>query len=132
MYTNKSSDGTFQSFGFIAPDGAVNNKNEVLFPYYDKQTPVFAAILAVSINQMETFLEPGALTAAMTINLNVHSQVTPGAKLHLKLKEVAGSANRTVTLGTGFDEAAANITVTLSTTVFKTFVYNGDCFMPVS
>jgi len=132
MYTNKSSDGKFQAFGFVAPDGITSEKNEVLFPFHEKPTPAYAATLAVTVKQMETFLQPGALTGNATINLTIDSQVTPGAKLHLKLTESAGTANRTVALGTGFDAAAADLTVNLSTTVFKTFVYDGTAFVPVS
>jgi hypothetical protein len=132
MWTNKASDGTFQSFGFVAPDGIATEKNEVQFPFHEKQTPAYAATLAVTVKQRETFVQPAALTGNMTINLTIDSQVTTGAKLYLKLKESAGSANRTVTLGDGFDTDASDVTVNLSTTVFKTFIYDGTAFVPAS
>lgn len=118
------------SFNFVAPDGAVNEVNEVLFPFSEKQKPAFAATLAVEVKQMETFLQPTELTGAVTLNLTVNEQVTAGAKLHLKLD--ADGTNRTVTLGTGFDAAAADITVTANTVVFKSFVFDGAAFVPMS
>ena len=130
MYTNKDANGNFQSFGFLAPDGISTEKNEVLFPYHDKQAPAYGATLAVTVKQRDTFLQPGALTGNVTINLTIDPQVTPGAKLYLKVKEAAGTANRTVTLGTGFDDDGANVTVALSTTVCRTFVYDGVAFVP--
>jgi hypothetical protein len=132
MYTNKSSDGSFQSFGFLAPDGITTEKNEVLFPFHEKKTPAYAATLAVTVKQRDTFLQPGALTGNVTINLTIDAQVTPGAKLYVKVKESANSADRTVTLGTGFDEDASDITVVKNTIVYKTFVYDGVSFVPLS
>jgi hypothetical protein len=130
MYTNKDANGQFQSFGFLAPDGISTEKNEVLFPYYDKQTPAYGATLAVTVKQRDTFLQPGVLTGNVTINLTIDPQVTPGAKLYLKVKETADSANRTVTLGTGFDDDATDVTVVKATTVCRTFVYDGTSFVP--
>ncbi len=130
MYTNKNSAGQFQSFNFVAPDGVSSEKNEVLFPFHEKQTPDYAATLAVTVKQMDTFVQPEELTGAVTLNLTIDSQVTAGAKLHLKLD--ADGTNRTVTLGTGFDASAADITVTANTVVFKSFVYDGTAFVPVS
>ena len=130
MYTNKNSEGQFQSFNFVAPDGVTSEKNEVLFPFHEKQTPDYAATLAVTIKHMENFIQPAELTGNATLNLTIDSQVTTGAKLHLKLD--ADGTNRTVTLGTGFDAAAADITVTANTIVFKSFVYDGTAFVPVS
>ena len=130
MYTNKDANGNFQSFGFLAPDGISTEKNEALFPYHDKQTPAYGATLAVTVKQRDTFLQPEALTGDVTLNLTIDSQVTPGAKLYLKVKETANSANRTVTLGTGFDDDASNLTVVKATCVCKTFVYDGVAFVP--
>ena len=123
-------DGAAKSFNFVPPDGAVDSLNEVLFPFHEKQEPAYAATLAVTIKQMDTFFQPATLTGASTVNLTIDEQVTPGAKLHVKL--TADGTNRTVTLGTGFDAAAADVTVTASTTVFKTYVYDGTAFVPVS
>jgi hypothetical protein len=130
MYTNKNSAGQFQSFNFVAPDGVSSEKNEVLFPFSEKQTPDYAATIAATVKQMDTFIQPEELTGNVTLNLTIDGQVTAGAKLHLKLD--ADGTNRTVTLGTGFDASAADITVTANTVVFKSFVYDGTAFVPVS
>jgi hypothetical protein len=130
MWTDKASDGTFKSFGFVAPEGATEEKNEVLFPFSEKQTPAYAATIAATIKQMESFLQPAQLTGALTLNLTIDSQLTAGAKLYLKLE--ADGTNRVVTLGTGFDDDASNITVTASTVFCRTFVYDGTAFVPVN
>lgn len=129
MYIKKESDGTFRSFNFVPPSGASSDKNEVLFPFHETQSPDFAATLAVVVKQMLTIVKPGTLTDAVTINLTPDSQLTPGAKLHLKL--TADATARVVTLGTGFESTAADITVTASTTFFRSFVYDGTAFIPV-
>jgi hypothetical protein len=128
MWTNKNSSGQFQSFGFLAPDGITTEKNEVLFPYHEKQEPAYAATLAVTVKQRDCFLQPATLTGAVTINLTIDAQLTPGAKLYLKV--TADGTNRVVTLGTGFDAAATDITVTASTCFCRTFVYDGAAFVP--
>jgi hypothetical protein len=128
-WIKKQSDGTHEEFNFVAPEGKTNE--EVLFPLGDVQTPDYGATLAVAIAQMETFLQPAELTGNATINLTVDSQVTKGAKLHLKL-DADDQGDKTVTLGTGFDADAANITVTSDTVSFKSFVYDGTAFVPMS
>lgn len=117
-----------QSFGFVAPEGVSTPVNEVLFPFHEKQNPKYAATLAVAVKQFTTVLVPGKLTGNATINLTIDKQVTPGAKLLLKLE--ADATERTVTLGTGFDAAAAAITVTEETTAFRTFFFDGTAFVP--
>ncbi len=128
MWTDKDSNGVVRSFGFLAPAGASAEKNEVLFPFHDKQTPDFGATLAVTVKQRDTFLQPATLTGAVTINLTLDAQLTAGAKLYLKV--TADGTNRVVTLGTGFDAAATDITVTASTCFCRTFVYDGNAFVP--
>lgn len=128
MWTDKDSIGVFRSFGFKAPAGATAEKNEVLFPFYEIQSPAYGAVLAVTVKQRETFLQPGTLTGAVTINLTLDAQLTPGAKLYLKV--TADATQRVVTLGTGFTATA--ITVTASTCFCRTFVYDGTSFIPVN
>lgn len=128
-YIKKNSDGSSNSFNFKAPAGAVNQENEVLFPFAEKQEPAYAATITASIKQMDTFIQPAQLTGNATLNLTIDSQVTPGARLYLKLS--ADGTNRTVALGTGFDSSAADVTVTASTVVNKTYVYDGTAFLPV-
>jgi hypothetical protein len=130
MYQDKDANGVYRSFGFKAPAGAVAEKNEVLFPFHDTQEPVYGATLAVTVKQMNTFLKPGVLTGAPTINLTLDSQLSKGAKLHLVLTADANVGGRVVTLGTGFDAAAADITVSASTTFFRTYTFDGTAFIP--
>lgn len=130
MWTDKAFDGTVRSFGFVAPDGATAEKNEVLFPFHDKQEPAFAATLPVTVKQMETFLQPGTLSGAVTINLTIDAQLTPGAKLYVKLKADSTTGGRAVTLGTGFDADAADFTVAASGTDFRTYIFDGTAFVP--
>lgn len=129
MWTNKNSSGEHQSFNFIAPDGVSTKKNEVLFPWTDKQTPGYAATLAVAVKQHETFLQPATLTGAVTINLTIDQQVKAGAKLYLKM--TADATARTVTFGTGFATTTAQ-EVAISTTVYRSFVYDGTSFVAMS
>jgi hypothetical protein len=128
MWTVKDSLGVVRSFGFRAPDGATLEKNEVLFPWSEVQSPAFAATLPVTIKQMTTILKPGTLTGAVTINLTLDAQLTAGAKLHIKA--TADGTNRVITLGTGFDAASTAITVTASTCFCRSFVYDGTAFIP--
>lgn len=129
MWTDKNAtDGTVRSFGFRAPAGASAEKNEVLFPFSEVQAPAYGAILAVTVKQMETFLQPGTLTGAVTINLTLDAQLTRGAKLYLKA--TADATNRVVTFGAGFTATA--ITVTANTTFNRTFVFDGTTFIPVN
>lgn len=128
MYIKDNRDGSSQSFNFVPPSGASAQKNEVLFPFSEKKTPAYAATLAVAVKQMDTFVQPEELTGAVTINLTIDAQVTPGAKLHLKL--TADGTGRAVTLGTGF-AGLASITVKASTTACVSFVYDGTAFVPV-
>lgn len=125
-WISKDSDKS-RSFNFVAPAGAVNEKNEVLFPFSEKLTPVHAATHAVNITQFITFLQPGTATANITINLTPNPQLTPGAKLYLRV--AASGANRTVTFGTGFATLAA-VTVNDGTTKYMSFVFDGTNFIP--
>lgn len=127
MYTNKDSNGQYQSFGFKAPDGVATEKNEVLFPWHEKQEPAYAATLAVTIKHMETVLQPAQLTGNVTINLTINSQVTRGAKLYLKV--AADTSDRTVTLGTGIDADVDDIIVPAGKKLFRVFVYDGTSFV---
>lgn len=129
MYTNRDSNGNYQSFDFVAPDGVSTEKNLAMFPWNEKQTPAFASTLAVAVKQYETFLQPGKLTGNTTINLTIDAQVKPGAKLYLKA--TADTSNRTVTYGTGFDDAIANDTVTANSSLQRGFVYDGNAFVGI-
>lgn len=128
-WIKKQSDDSFQSYNFIAPDGP-SASEDVLFPLGEVQSPEYAATLAVAIKQMATFLQPEELEGAVTINLTIDDQVTKGALLLIKLD--AGDTERAVTLGTGFDSDADNITVPASDVIFVAFIYDGTSFVPFS
>jgi len=113
------------SFNFIAPASAAASQ-EVLFPAYELQAPAYAAILAVTINQSQTFLTPATLTGAMTINLTINAQVTPGAEIILSA--TSDGTARTITFGTGFTAPA--LAGVITKTLNQTFVYNGTAFVP--
>ncbi len=129
MWIDKNAtDGTQRSFGFRAPAGATAEKNEVLFPFSEVQSPAYGAVLAVTVKQMETFLQPGLLTGAVTINLTPDAQLTRGAKLYLKA--TADGTNRVITFGAGFTATA--VTVTANTTFTRAFVFDGTTFLPLN
>ena len=131
MWINKKADGSSNSFNFVAPVIAdANQKKEVLFPVSDVQAPDYAAELEVEVTQMETFVQPAELTGDMALSLDIDDQVTPGAKLYVKL-DADDSGDHTVTLGEGFDASAPDVEVPTSATVFVTFVYDGTAFVPV-
>lgn len=129
-WSHRNTDGSEVHMNFVAPEGAENLNREMLFPLVEKQTPDYAAVLAVTIKQKETFLQPAELTGNATINLTVDAQVTMGAELHLKLD--ADASNRTVTLGTGFDAGLASIVVAATKVAFLSFKYDGTAFVPVN
>jgi len=116
---------------FVAPEGADNLNREVLFPLAEVQVPDYAANIAATVKQMDTFLQPGALTGNVEIDLVIDGQVTAGAKLFGKFT-ADDQGSKTVTLGDGFDPAAPAIVVPSAGTVFVTFAYDGTAFVPVA
>lgn len=127
-WSYKKTDRTEVSMNFVAPEGADNLTREVLFPLPEKQSPDYAATIAVTVKQMVTFVQPAELTGNVTINLTIDAQVTEGAILNLKLD--ADATNRTVTFGTGFDAGLASIVVAATKVAFVTFVFDGTAFVP--
>lgn len=128
-WIKKNDDDSSNSFNFVAPEGAAEQVNEVLFPFAEIQEPVYAASVTVEVKQMETFVDPAELTGDLAMVLTIDAQVTKGAKLYVKL--TADATNRTFAPGDGFDAATPDVTVTATTTVFKTYVYDGTAFRPV-
>jgi hypothetical protein len=119
-----------KSFNFTAPYGATAIKNEVLFPFTEKNTYTPTTPVALSVSQMVIIYSTasGTLTAATTFNLTINAHVTTGAMLLLEVKS-DGTA-RDFIPGTGF------IGVTTAGTINKTkwlmFIYNGTAFIHVS
>ncbi len=132
-WIRQNTDGSSESFNFLPAAVGItegNPVNEVLFPFFEKQEPVFGVVIAVDVAQMDSFIQPGELTGNVTVDLTVDERVTCGAKVHLKL--VADAVERTVTLGAGFDAAAAAIVVAADATVFKSFVFDGTTYVPIT
>ena len=127
-WIKKESNGTHKEFNFVAPASA-DGSEEVLFPLGKVAAPDYGAIIGVDVTQMETFAQPGELEGNATMNLSIDSQVTKGAKLHLKL-QADGSA-RVVTLGTGFADTPASIAVAANKVAYASFVYDGTAFLPM-
>lgn len=119
---------TGSSFNFVAPDGASNQKVEVLFPVNEVQTPDFAAAIDIDITQMSTIVNAGDLTGDATINLDINEKVTGGAILILQL--TASGATRTVTLGTGID--GDSVSITDGATVNVMAIFDGTSFKVVT
>lgn len=116
-----------RSCNFIAPAGLTVDK-EVLFPVLDLQTPAYASTLAVDIKQQVTCIHlSAAMTGAMTINLTIDSQVSPGAIIHLKA--ASNTTARDITFGTGFN--APVLTGVISKTKVQSFIYDGTNFLPM-
>lgn len=93
----------------------------------DVQTPAYSATLAVTITDQLTFLTPGTMTGAMTINLTVTSTVRKGAMI--VLRATSDGTARTITFGTGF--TSNTLAGTISKTNQQLFVYDGSTFIPV-
>ena len=116
-----------KSCNFVAPAG-LSADQEVLFPVTDVQTPASAAELDVDVKQQVTCIHlSDAMSAAMTLNLNIDDQVTPGAIIHLK----AGSdgTGRNITFGTGFTSPA--LAGVADKTKVQSFIYDGTSFLPL-
>lgn len=92
----------------------------------DVQSPAYAATLAVTVTNQLTFIQPGTLTGALTINLTVDASVKAGAEVHCKL--TSDGTARTTTFGTGFTSVA--LAGVISKTLVQTFIYDGTTFLP--
>lgn len=94
----------------------------------DKQTPAHAAVQPVTVIDQLTILAPATMSADITVNLTIDSNVKQGAMLMLIVKS-DGTA-RQVTLGTGFTGLA--IAGVISKTKVALFMYDGTTFKPVA
>ncbi len=130
MFIKKGSDNIERSFGFLAPSGG-DKKNEICFPFHELQEPAYGAVLAIGVNQMESFLQPADLTGDVTINLTIDPQLTKGAKLYVKLK-ADDQGDKAVTLSDGFDADAPDLAVESDSAEFLTFIYDGVAFVPAT
>ncbi|MFV0505767.1 MAG: hypothetical protein ACK5L5_03515 [Bacteroidales bacterium] len=125
MYIRDNRDGTTQSFNFIAPEGAEKSMNEVLFPTADVKT--LTGESEIEVKAMQTFVQKEDIVKDLTLEVSVHEQVTPGAKVHLKL--TADQTSRTITLTGAVED---EITVAASATVCREYVYDGVDLLPTN
>jgi hypothetical protein len=135
-WQKERADGSTRNFNFFAPDGV--ESQEVLFPSAVLLTPDVVEgespapdTVTVAVNQMVTFAQPAELEGAVTLNLAIAAQVTKGAFLHLKLVSDEEAGNKTVTLGTGFSDDVATVTVVSAKTACVSFVFDGTEFVPL-
>lgn len=83
-----------------------------------------SATMSATIDNQETMVDLGTLTAAGTLNLDIDVEVEPGARLTVKAKS-DGTA-RNVTLGTGF--LGVSIPGTIDKTKVASFVFYSGQF----
>ena len=114
-------------FNFRVPSGKPDNStNEVLFPVPEININVDLTA-NVPVKQMITHLDLGELSANKTLNIDIDSQVTAGAILHVKVK--SNSTARSLTLGTGI--TAPVLTGVAKKTKVQSFIYVGTEFLPL-
>ena len=81
---------------------------------------------AATITNQETYVSTlPTLTGNATLDLTLDSQLTAGAKLHLKVKT---TATETFTFGTGID--APVVTGVAGKTWCQSFWYDGTIYLP--
>lgn len=117
------------SFNFVAPAGAANQKNELNFPYFEKEDIAAAATIDLDAKFGEDVKDLGVLTGNTTINAAVNSDLKDGAKLYLKMTD-SGASGDTVTLGTGF--SATSLSLTTDKTYLAQFILIGGSFYLIS
>lgn len=125
MYIKEETDGTTRSFNLVAPSGATNKVNEVLFPFSEEVAEAYAASIELAIAQMNSFHTIATLTGNVTLTGAADAQLTKGAIVIVKV--TADTSNRTITFSTGI--AGANIIITASTTRYIVMIYDGTNFV---
>lgn len=99
----------------------------VKFPFgkADVKSVVYKASISIDVLNMETIVNVGTLTGAITIDLSVSHQVDPGANLSIKV--IADETNRVVTFGQGF--TAVPHTATAEKIYLYSFKYDSKSFV---
>lgn len=117
------------SYNFKAPNIAADadQKIEVIFPTQEALSPSVAAETAVTINRQTTVIDLGELSANITLNATIGSDVERGAIVAVKAKS-DGTA-RSLTFGTGFTAPA--VAGTISKTKVVSFIYDGANLLPL-
>lgn len=107
------------------------NENSPKYPFgpADHQTVTPSATVALTIVNDKTILDfNAALSAGMTINLTIDSEVKKGATL--SVKALSDGTARNVTCGTGM--TGPGITGTISKTKSAIWEYNGTTFVQMT
>lgn len=102
----------------------------VKFPFgkADVRSVGYTASISVDVLNMETIVNVGTLTGALTIDLSISHQVDAGANLSIKV--TVDDTNRVVTFGTGFTAVAH--TATADKIFLYSFKYDGKTFVQTS
>lgn len=115
------------SFNYLAPEGATQQVNEILFPISEIVSYDFDTndTVEVEISQMFYLFSVDTVQGNMWINVTLDDQVTPGA---LFLGTFPGDtvADRKIYFETGF--YADSITVDSATIKYPTAIYDGTSF----
>lgn len=117
------------AFNFIAPEGASETTNEVLFPVSDVTTyDADNDTITLSIDQMVTFYSStDTLQADTYFFTSVDDQVTAGALLFVSAK--SGTTARAFIPDTGF--TGTSTAGAIGKTKWLMFAYNGSSFIHV-
>ena len=86
--------------------------------------------LTPSIKNSKTILKYTAPAGALTLNLDIDSEVKAGAELTIYVFQ--GATGRNVTLGTGFNSQAPDLTGVANDADVINLVYDGSAFLAKS
>ena len=86
--------------------------------------------LTPAISNALTVLKYTAPAGALTLNLNIDDNIPVGAELVIHVAQT--TTGRNVTLGTGFDSSAPDLTGVASDVDVISCVYDGSAFLPKS
>ncbi len=86
--------------------------------------------LTPSIKSSKTILKYTAPAGALTLNLDIDSEVKAGAELIIYVDQ--GATGRNVALGTGFDTEAPDLTGVANDSDVISLVYDGTAFLATS
>jgi hypothetical protein len=96
----------------------------------DRQSPAYAAIIAATITNGLTIIDPAQLTGDTTLNLTINPDLRDGAKLVLKVS--ASTNGFDLTPGTGFSTGSPDIVGVAAKTKIQKFILIDGKFTPES
>ena len=98
----------------------------------DVQSITGSGAQAITVDDLLTILELSALTGGVTINLTFESTPPVPVGARMIIHAVQGGTGQNVTLGTGFDAAAADLTGVANDEDIIELYYNGTAMVPFS